>query len=590
VTDTTPPLENVSFRRSFRLLRAYIMPEWKRVLLLALLLFTGIGLQLWQPTILRDFIDVALAGGASGSLTRLAVIFLLAAVANQFFNAAATYLTQDIRWRTTNALRGDLAEHCLSLDMKFFNEHTPGELIARVDEDVNTLSNFFSQFVIQVFGNGLLIVGVIVVLFLQEWRIGTGFAVFVLITGLILRKVVALAVPYFRQFFIMAAELFGFIEERLAGTEDIRANGAVSYTMLMFHKTLRKQYVVEQKGFAMVMLTFTTTSGMFAIGTALGLGLGAYLFQAGIVTIGTVYLITNYSAILQQPLRMLTQQLQDMQRAVAGASRIQDLYYTQPTVHDPTIPLSLSDGALSVDFDDVFFYYHPDTPVLNGVSFSLPPNRVMGLLGRTGSGKTTITRLIFRMYDVIEGEVRLGEVPLRDLRRTEMRQKIGMVTQDVQLFAATIRENLTFFNDSISDERILDAFHRLGLWVWYETLPNGLDTELPAGGGGMSAGEAQLLAFTRVFLQDPGLIILDEASSRLDPATEALIERAVGRLLEGRSAIIIAHRLATVQRADDILILENGRVLEYGARTELRQNPESHFAALLRTGLDEVLV
>ena len=179
----------------------------------------------------------------------------------------------------------------------------------------------------------------------------------------------------------------------------------------------------------------------------------------------------------------------------------------------------------------------------------------------------------------------IRHVPLFDLR-----QRVGMVTQNIQLFHATVRDNLTFFDDSVPDAKILQVIQELGLGEWYTSLSDGLDTELESGGGGLSAGEQQLLAFTRIFLKDPGLVILDEASSRLDPATEHLIEQAVGRLVQNRTAIIIAHRLGTVQRADEIMILEDGHIREYGVRTELVSDPESRFYSLLQTGMEEVLV
>jgi ABC-type multidrug transport system fused ATPase/permease subunit len=240
----------------------------------------------------------------------------------------------------------------------------------------------------------------------------------------------------------------------------------------------------------------------------------------------------------------------------------------------------------------------PKEIVLHDISFRLEPGRVIGLLGRTGSGKTTLTRLLFRLYDPEEGSIRLGNAAhqengqlhsIRSISVQELRRRIGMVTQNIQLFHATVRENLTFFDTTIPDDRIHEAIRDLGLWKWFQTLPNGLDTELESGGGGLSAGEAQLLAFTRIFLRDPGLVILDEATSRLDPATENLIEQAVGKLVHNRTAIIVAHRLGTVQRADDILILENGHIIEYGERAHLADDPSTHFHRLLQTGMEEVL-
>jgi ATP-binding cassette subfamily B protein len=213
---------------------------------------------------------------------------------------------------------------------------------------------------------------------------------------------------------------------------------------------------------------------------------------------------------------------------------------------------------------------------------------VLGLLGRTGSGKTTLTRLLFRLYDPTSGVIRLNGRSLHDIPLAQLRRQVSIVTQDVQLFEASVRDNLTFFNEAIGDEQILDVLDELGLQGWLAALPAGLDTVLQ-GNRGLSAGEAQLLAFARTFLQQPGLVILDEPSSRLDPATEQLLERAVDKLLAGRTGIIIAHRLATVQRADMILVLDNGRPLEFGPREQLAADPDSHFYRLLQVGLTEVL-
>jgi len=243
--------------------------------------------------------------------------------------------------------------------------------------------------------------------------------------------------------------------------------------------------------------------------------------------------------------------------------------------------LRTEDGADSV--------LRPPSSVLSEVSFTLAPGTKLGLLGRTGSGKTTLSRLIFRLYDPTAGAIRIGGVDLRDAAFVDLRGRVGMVTQDVQLFQASIRDNLALFDRAIDDARIEWALDELGLLEWLRALPDGLDTRLGAGGLGLSAGEAQLLAFARVFLRDPGLVILDEASSRLDPATERLLERAIDRLLAGRTAIIIAHRLGTVQRADAILILDRGQVAEYGPREQLARDESSRFAQLLQTGLEEVL-
>jgi ABC-type multidrug transport system fused ATPase/permease subunit len=221
------------------------------------------------------------------------------------------------------------------------------------------------------------------------------------------------------------------------------------------------------------------------------------------------------------------------------------------------------------------------------VSVRVEAGHVLGVLGRTGAGKTTIARLLFRLYDVDAGAVRIGGRDVRDLRVDDLRRRLGLVTQDVQLFAGTLRDNVRLFDPGVDDDRLAAVFAALGLDGWLDGLPRGLDTELGQGPGarGLSAGEAQLVALARVFLDDPGLVVLDEASSRLDPHTEALLEHAIDGLLAGRTGIVIAHRLRTVERVDEVLLLEGGRVVEHGDRAALAADPSSRFAHLLRTGL-----
>ena len=228
--------------------------------------------------------------------------------------------------------------------------------------------------------------------------------------------------------------------------------------------------------------------------------------------------------------------------------------------------------------------------VLHNISFRLEPGRVLGVVGRTGSGKTTLTRLLPRFNDPLAGAVRLGGVDLRAVRLAAVRARIGLVTQDVHLLNASVRDNLTLFDEGVPDEQIRDVLDTLGLADWLGELPRGLDTMLGSGGVGLSAGQAQVLACARIFLRDPDVVILDEASSRLDPATERLLHTALGRLLEGRTGIIVAHRLTTVAYADDILVLEDGQVREYGPRRALEADRTSYFAGLLRIATEEVVV
>ena len=578
-------VSSVSYAQHRRFLVTYLSPQWPRVGTLAALLLGSIGLQLLAPQIVSRFIDAARGGAPQSVLVELAGMFIAVALTGQIVAALAVYASENVGWTATNSVREDLALHCLRLDLPFHNARTPGEMIERVDGDVTQMSTFFSQFTIKVLGNAVLLVGILVLLFREDWRVGTVYAVFTGSALIILRRLMETSIPYFKESRQASAMLVGFLEERLAGTEDIRSSGSVPYVISRFYLRMRDILVKSRRAWLRGTMMWATTAGLLAVGNALAFGMGAYLLRAGIITLGTVYLFFHYTEMLRRPLEQITRQMQELQRASASISRVGDLLALESATKDGTG--RPSPGALSVAAEDLSFGYVADDPVLRGISFQLAPGRVLGLLGRTGSGKTTLGRLFVRFYDPTVGTLRLGGVDARDLPLAELRGRVGLVTQDVQLFHASARDNLTFFNPAVSDRRIFEVLDELGLANWVRSLPLGLETQI--GPRALSAGEAQLLAFARVFFKDPGLVILDEASSRLDPATEQLVERAVSALLRGRTAIIIAHRLATVHRADEIMIIDDGRVIEHGERVRLAADPVSRFATLLRTGLEEVL-
>ena len=324
---------------------------------------------------------------------------------------------------------------------------------------------------------------------------------------------------------------------------------------------------------------------MFAVGLTATMALGVYSFQAGEFSIGTVYLMVHYFNLLRDPLMRVSWEVEDLHRAGVSIDRVRALLDSRSAIQDG-LGGELPPGRLSVEFDSVSFGYLPGHLVLRDISFTLEPGEVLGLLGPTGSGKTTLSRLLFRLYDPLDGSIRLGGVDVGSVLVGDARGRVGLVSQEVQVFEASLRDNLTLFDSSIRDDRIVETLQSLGLERWLRSLPDGLDTQLSSTGR-MSAGEEQQLAFARVFLRDPDVVILDEASSRLDPATEELIDQAVRSLLRGRTAIVIAHRLTTVQRVDKILVLEDGQVVEHGPRDALAADPESRFAALLRSGLEE---
>jgi ATP-binding cassette, subfamily B, bacterial len=481
--------------------------------------------------------------------------------------------------------------------MSFHKKYTPGELIERIDGDVNLLANFFSQFTIQVLGNSLLIVGILLLLFRVDWRIGSGLAAYCIVTLLALGLLQRIAVQKWAIERQADAEHYGFLEERISGTEDIRAIGAEAYVTHRLYQLMRRLLETARTARLLSNLTNISTKFLYVVGYTIGLGFGVYLYSQHQATIGTAYLIVYYIGMLAAPLDNIQEQVADLQEATASIERVEELLLLRPEVQEK-VSATLPVGKAAVDFRGVSFSYDPSYAqrqlVLHDVSFHLPAGKVLGVLGRTGSGKTTLARLLFRLYDPATGTISLTinakEVNIRDVAIDDLRHHVGMVTQDVQLFQASVRDNLTFFQEGISDEKIERVLRELGLWEWILSLAGGLDAKLGTGGPGLSAGEAQLLAFARVFLKNPELVILDEASSRLDPATENLLERAVDRLLNQRTGIVIAHRLKTVLRADEIMVLEDGRIVEYGPRVALMNDPGSRFNSLLQTGLEEVLV
>lgn len=580
---------NVGLREYAAILRRYLAPERAKSALLAVLLLAGIGLQLMNPQIIRTFIDAAVAGEPPDQLVGTALLFLAVALVHQALSVLSAYVGEDVGWSSTNRLRADLARHCFRLDMTWHNDRTPGQLIERIDGDVNKLATFFSQLVIRILGSGILLVGSIVLLYREDWRVGLAMTAFAIVSVAILIRIRNVAVPAMTAEREASAQVFGFVEERLAGVDDIRSRGAGAHVMLGLYKVMRALFQSARKAWMLGTLIEAAVILLFAIGYVIALSFGAWLFLAGAVTLGTAYLFFQYTEMIRGPIEELTRQFKELQGATAGIVRIGELFRTRAKILDGPVA-RLPEGALSVELDGVDFRYADDTPVLKDVSLRLAPGRVLGLLGRTGSGKTTITRLLFRLYEPDRGAIRLGGVDVPDLRLDELRRRVAMVTQEVQLFGATVRDNVTFFDRSVGDDRILAAIEALGMRPWLDALPAGLDTVLQGGNAGLSAGEAQLLAVARAFLSDPGLVILDEPSSRLDPATERLIEGAMARLMAGRTAIVIAHRLGTVQRADEIMILEDGRVREHGERARLASDSSSRFSELLHVGMQEVLV
>jgi ABC-type multidrug transport system fused ATPase/permease subunit len=572
-------------RRYWRLLARYLAPRRGLVALLALFLLAGIGLELLAPQLLRAFLDRSQRGDPTRDLASVALAFLAVSILARGMTVAETYCAETVGWAATNTLRADLVAHCLTLDLGFHHARTPGELIERIDGDVTILANFFSRFAITIAGNTLLLVGVLALLWREDWHIGLGVGVFAVVTLAAMLRLYVAARPLWRAVEEERAQFYGFIGERLAGLEDLRTAGpsATAYVLRHFTERLRAWVRLLLRAVLAGQTVWMAALALMACATALALLIATGQFRAGAASIGTVYLVLSYTGLLLRPIGRLQAEIADLQRAGASIDRVAALLATRTAIADsPGTPLPA--GPLAVAFHDVSVAYGAGPAVLHDLSFMIAPGETVGLVGRTGSGKTTLARLLPRLLDPSRGTVTLGGIDLRAATLETLRGRVGMVMQEVQLFAAPVRDNLTYFDRTIDDARLLAAIETLGLSAWLATLPAGLDTPLAPGGGNLSAGEAQLLALVRAFLRDPGLVILDEASSRLDSATERLLAGAFDRLTAGRTAIVIAHRLATLRRVDTIAVLEAGRIVEWGRRDDLARDPASRFARLLAAG------
>jgi len=521
------------------------------------------------PFLAKLAIDDGIGEGDLEALTVIVVLFVVAGLANLLASMAQTYFTGWTGERILADLRNRLFRHLQRLSLGYYERNRAGVVISRLTNDVEALDQLVTDGVTSLFQNTLLLIGTAVILFALDWRLALAtIAVFPLM---------AIATSIFRRrssrAYRAVRERLGLVTATLA--EDIAGMRVVqSFTR---EQTNQRQFRAVNNRYRDSNQETVVLNGVFfpfvdflsALATATVLGFGGWLTLEGEVTVGTLFAFLLYLSNFFDPVQQLSQLYNTFLSAVAALDKIMDVLDEEPEiVDDPGArPLPPIDGH--VRFDGVRFGYGAGPEILHGLDLDVPAGTTVALVGHTGAGKSTIAKLLARFYDPREGSITIDEADLRDVTQESLRRQLGIVPQEGFLFAGTVRENIAFGRQDASDEDVAAAARAVGAEDFILELEDGYDTEVAERGGRLSLGQRQLVAFARALLADPRILILDEATSSVDIGTERRIELGLRRLLAGRTAFIIAHRLSTIRRADLIVVLEHGEIVEQGTHAEL---------------------
>jgi ATP-binding cassette subfamily B protein len=537
----------------------------------ALMVLVGAGNAIAQTggwLLVRNAIDKGITAHDERHLTIIVAIYLVVAAAGWLLQARLIKGLATIGQAVVIALRRDLFDHLTGLSLRYFSQQKAGWIIARLTSDVDAVSDVLSQGMPTLVSNVILLPAAVAALLIADWRLGL-IAFVVLPPTLILSR-------WFQRVSHVAnveqrnriAAVTAQIAESVAGMAVVQAFNRERRFQAEFdalNDANRAQSTYVQKIFS-VFFPSIEFLGVLAMATVLYFG--SHLYEQGTLTIGTLFTAMYLLQLVFQPLQELSDVYGQLQSAGAAMVKIASILDEEPDIQDKpgAQPLQRLEGDLEID--EVVFAYGRD-PVLRGVSFHIAPGGCFALVGESGHGKSTLARLIGRHYDPDQGAIRVDGHDLRDVKIRSYRRQLGVVLQDPFLFSGTIASNIRFAKPDATDEEVAAAAAAVGVDRVAARLSGGLEHEVREGGAGLSAGERQLISIARALLADPRILVLDEATSNIDRPTEVLIERALDRLLHGRTSIIIAHRLSTVRRADEILVVENGQVIQRGSEREL---------------------
>ena len=554
-----------------RRLLSYLRPYRLRLILVAVLVVvTTIG-QLAGPILLGIAIDRYIMPGDVPGLIRIALlmlaVYITAGVATIFQGTIMVVVAQ----RLVRDIRSDLFAHVQSLSMAYHDHHRVGDLMSRMTNDTEAINRVLTNGLIEFTTNILLLGGIIVAMFLLNWQLALGVMLVLPLMLYITVTVTRYSRKAFRQVQASLGTLNAVMEENIAGVRVVKAFAREEETIAQFETISAENRQVGIKADIITAALGPMFTTMMTVTIAVVALLGGWLSLQGIVSVGVIATFVVYVMNFFRPMRGIAMLYNGLQSALAGAERIFEVLDDKPSVANPPDAEPLPKIRGEVTFDNVSFAYEAGKPVLEDVNLTAKPGQTIALVGPTGAGKTTIISLLSRFYDVSEGAILIDGHDIRSVEQTSIREQLGIVLQDTFLFSESVMENIRYGRLTASDEEVIEAARLANADHFIRTLPQGYGTLVSEKGHNFSQGQRQLLAIARAMLADPRILILDEATSSVDTRTEMQIQEALLRLMEGRTAFVIAHRLSTIRNADNVLVVNDHRIIERGTHEALME-------------------